>query len=105
MKQKQQINTEQLGFHERLQREMSSYPVRTVHEDSAVTIQHVKDPYFLVQDSWNVGFLETIPQFLEMVENYKGTTSECAFSNRQAQRSIWKSSIYGIKSYFEMNGC
>jgi hypothetical protein len=79
MKQKQQINIEQLGFHERLQHEMSSYPVRTVHEDSAVTIQHVKDPYFLVQAVWNVSFLETIPQFLEMAENYKGTNRNVHF--------------------------
>ncbi|MGE7871615.1 tyrosine-type recombinase/integrase [Bacillus paramycoides] len=73
MKQTYQIETEQLGFHERLQRELSSYPVKNIEKDGSITIHHVKDPYFLVNNSWNVGFLENIPQFREMVEKYKGS--------------------------------
>ncbi|MCM3736834.1 tyrosine-type recombinase/integrase [Bacillus cytotoxicus] len=72
MKQIYQIDTEQLGFHEQLQRELSSYPVKNIEKDGSVAIHHVQDPYFLVNNSWNVGFLENIPQFQEMVEMYKG---------------------------------
>lgn len=37
MKHIQQVHIEELGFHERLQRELSNYPVRTFHDDSSVT--------------------------------------------------------------------
>lgn len=70
MKQTYQIDTEQLGFHEQLQRELSSYPVKIIAKDGSVATPHVKDPYFLVNDIWNVGFLENIPQFQEMTKNY-----------------------------------
>ncbi|PGV66632.1 tyrosine-type recombinase/integrase [Bacillus sp. R86525] len=79
MKQKQQVYTEELGFHEQLQRELLSYPVKNIHEDGVVTIQHMKDSYFLVNDIWNVDFFEDIPQFREMVENYTGTNRNVYF--------------------------
>ncbi|MBZ8126164.1 transposase, partial [Bacillus thuringiensis] len=70
MKQTYQSDTEQLGFHERLQRELSSYSVKTIEKDGSVAIHHVKDPYFLVNDIWNVDFLKNIPQFQEMAKNH-----------------------------------
>ncbi|MFB5283642.1 tyrosine-type recombinase/integrase [Peribacillus sp. Hz7] len=79
MKQKQQTNTGELGFHERLQQELSCYPVKTIHEDGSVTTQQVKDPYFLINDSWNVGFVGDIKQFVEMMENYKETAQNIYF--------------------------
>ncbi|TDK54240.1 transposase [Bacillus salipaludis] len=79
MKQKQQKNTGELGFHERLQQELSCYPVKTIHEDGSVTTQQVKDPYFLINDSWNVGFVGDIKQFVEMMGNYKETAQNIYF--------------------------
>lgn len=70
MKQKQQTNTGELGFHERLQQELSIYPMKTIQSDGSVTIHHVKDPYFLINDVWNIAFLENIPQFKKMVEDF-----------------------------------
>nr|WP_168455249.1 tyrosine-type recombinase/integrase [Bacillus cereus]QEF20126.1 tyrosine-type recombinase/integrase [Bacillus cereus] len=70
MKQTYQSDTEQLEFHERLQRELSSYSVKTIEKDGSVAIHHVKDPYFLVNDIWNVDFLKNIPQFQEMAKNH-----------------------------------
>lgn len=84
MKQIYQIDTEQLGFHERLQRELSSYPVKNIEKDGSVTTHHVKDPYFLVNDIWNVDFLENILQFQEMVEKYKGTHRNVRFQINNA---------------------
>lgn len=70
---------EELGFHERLQQELLCYPVKTIHEDGSVTTQQVKDPYFLINDSWNVGFVGDIKQFVEMMENYKETAQNIYF--------------------------
>ncbi|MGH1145093.1 tyrosine-type recombinase/integrase [Bacillus pseudomycoides] len=72
MKHTQQIVIEQLGFHERLQRELSSYIEKTVQHDGYVTTQRIKDSYFLINDSWHIGFLKNIPQFRKMIDNYKG---------------------------------
>ncbi len=71
MRQTYQIDAEQFGFHERLHHELLSYPVKTVQEDGSVIVQHVQDPYFLIHDVWHIGFFESIPQFREMVDNYK----------------------------------
>jgi integrase len=79
MKYIQDMLTEELGFHERLQQKMSTYPVKTVCEDGFVTIHHVKDPYFLVTDSWNVSVVGNIKQFVGMLENYKGSTQNVRF--------------------------
>ncbi|MFJ8531497.1 tyrosine-type recombinase/integrase [Bacillus sp. NPDC094106] len=54
MKYIQQVETEQLGFHERLQHELSSYLEKKMKHDGSVTIKRVKN----------------IDQFQETVENY-----------------------------------
>ncbi|UOQ91848.1 tyrosine-type recombinase/integrase [Halobacillus shinanisalinarum] len=79
MEQKQQANTKELGFHERFQQELSCYPVKIIHEDGSVTIQQVRDPYFLVNDSWNVGFVGNIIQFVDMMKNFKYSTQNVHF--------------------------
>ncbi|PRT15430.1 transposase [Bacillus toyonensis] len=84
MKQKQQVYTEELGFHERLQHELSSYHVKTIEKDGSISIHHVKDLYFLVNDIWNISFLKNIPQFLGMVEKYKSTNQNVRFQINNA---------------------
>ncbi|KWU59026.1 transposase [Bacillus mycoides] len=72
MKRKQQTNIGEVNFHERLKYELSSYMEKTIQPDGFVTTKHVKEPYFLINDSWNIEFLESIPQFRRMADNYKG---------------------------------
>jgi integrase len=74
-----QIQQIGLGLHERLQRELSNYPVKTVKADGTVSIHHERNPYFLVNDIWSISFFEAIPQFQEMIDNYKGTTRSIQF--------------------------
>lgn len=74
-----QIQQIELGFHERLQRELSTYPIKTVQADGTVSIKHERNPYFLVNDNWNIGNLKSIPQFQEMIDNYKGKSRNIRF--------------------------
>jgi integrase len=61
---------EEMSFHEGLQRELSSYHEKTVHDDGSVTTERISNPYFLVNDKWNINFLGEIKQFEEVVENH-----------------------------------
>jgi hypothetical protein len=70
MKQIKNVHIKEIGFHEGLQRELSTYPEKTVNKDRSVTIEQVNNPYFLVNDKWNIYFFGEINQFKEMVENY-----------------------------------
>ncbi|MDQ0245026.1 integrase [Bacillus fengqiuensis] len=79
MKQKQQTNIGELGFHERLQQELSTYPAKTIHIDGSVTIEQVNNPYFLINDKWNINFLGEIKQFEENVATYKYSSKNVTF--------------------------
>lgn len=79
MRQIQQVNFEKLGFHERLQHELSRYPEKNIHEDGAVTIKAIKNSYFLTNDSWNIEFLGGIKQFEDTVAKYKNTSKNINF--------------------------
>lgn len=79
MKHKQQTNIGELGFHERLQQELSTYPVKTIHRDGSVTIEQVNNPYFLINDKWNINFLGEIKQFEENVATYKDSSKNVHF--------------------------
>lgn len=79
MKYNHQIFTEELGFHERLQRELSTYPVKTIHTDGSVTIEDMNNPYFLINDKWNINFLGEIKQLEEMVSTYKYSNKNVPF--------------------------
>lgn len=80
MKQIKDVQVEEIGFHEGLQRELSTYPEKTVHEDGSVSIEQVYNPYFVVNDKWNVHFLGEINQFEKMVTNYKYSNINIHFS-------------------------
>lgn len=70
MKYIQKVETEQLGFHERLRHELSSYLEKKVKHDGSITIKKIKEPYFLVNDIWDISFLKNIEQFRENVATY-----------------------------------
>ncbi|GAB6485241.1 tyrosine-type recombinase/integrase [Bacillus pacificus] len=70
MKHIKNFHTEEIGFHEGLQKELSTYPQKIVHKDSSVSIEQVKNPYFLVNDKWNVDVIGEVKQFKEVVANY-----------------------------------
>lgn len=72
MKQIYQMENEQFEFHERLQQELSSYPLNLIEKDGSITTQYVKDSYFLTHDIWHTSFLETIPQFQKLVKEHSG---------------------------------
>lgn len=73
------VNIGEIGFHEELQKVLSTYPEKIVNEDGSVTVKQVKNPYFMVNDIWNINFLGEIKQFEEMVENYKFTNKNIYF--------------------------
>ncbi|PFM43773.1 transposase [Bacillus cereus] len=72
MKRKRQINIGEVNFHERLKYELSSYTEKTIQSDGSVTTNRVENPYFLMNNNWNIKFLKSIPQFRKMADNYKG---------------------------------
>jgi integrase len=75
----QQHHIHELGFHERLQQELSTYTEKIIHEDGSVTTNVVQNPYFLVNDTWNVNVIGTIPNFKEQFLNYKATNKNIRF--------------------------
>jgi len=86
MKQVQHIDLGEMGLHERLQHELALYPAKTVEPDGSVTVQQVQTSYFLINDTWNIDVLENTPQFVKLVENYKGTNRNVHF--RSASPSV-----------------
>ncbi|ABO68759.1 tyrosine-type recombinase/integrase [Geobacillus thermodenitrificans] len=70
---------DELGFHERLQQELSTYTEKIIHEDGSVTTNVVQNPYFLVNDTWNVNVIGTIPNFKEQFSNYKQRAKNIRF--------------------------
>lgn len=79
MKYVNQIHYEEIGLHERLQLKLSAYPVKIVNKDSSITLENIKDSYFLVSDRWNIGFFGEIEQFEKVVDTYKGTNHDVHF--------------------------
>ncbi|KXI83127.1 transposase [Bacillus cereus] len=72
MNPKRKINIGEVNFHERLKYELSSYIEKTIQSDGSVTTNRVDNPYFLMNNNWNIKFLKSIPQFQKMADNYKG---------------------------------
>ncbi|HDR6247077.1 TPA: tyrosine-type recombinase/integrase [Bacillus cereus] len=70
MKNTQRIITGERGFHERLQQELLTYPEKTIHEDGSVVIQQIQDPYFLINDMWDVERVGQIKQFSDSLQKY-----------------------------------
>lgn len=70
---------EELSFHERLEQELSVYPEKTIHTDGSINVKHVNNPYFLVNDKWNVDFIGDIKQFKKLAENYNHSTQNIHF--------------------------
>lgn len=75
MKQMKIIGSEEIGFHEGIEKELSTYFEKTIHEDGSVLVEQVSNPYFLVNDKWNINDIGEIKQFKEAVEN-------CKYSNQ-----------------------
>lgn len=79
MKQVENFQIEEIGFHEGLQRELSTYPEKKVHEDGSVSVERINDPYFLINDKWNIKILGEINQFKEVVANYNYSNKNIHF--------------------------
>ncbi|RAN88014.1 transposase [Bacillus sp. SRB_28] len=79
MKQIKNVRVEEIGLQEGLQRELSTYLEKTVHEDGSVSIEQVNNPYFLVNDKWNINVIGEIKQFEEVMANYNYTSKNIHF--------------------------
>ncbi|MGE8005235.1 tyrosine-type recombinase/integrase [Lysinibacillus sp. NPDC093216] len=79
MKQIKNFHTEERGFHEGLKRKLSNYPEKIVHEDGSISIEQVKNPYFLINDKWNINVVGEIKQFGEIVANYNYSAKNIHF--------------------------
>ncbi|EDZ57029.1 transposition regulatory protein TnpB [Bacillus cereus H3081.97] len=79
MKQIRNTHKENLGFHEGLQRELSIYPQKTVHKDGSITIEQIYNPYFLVNDKWNISFFRKIKQFEKTIADYNCSSRNIHF--------------------------
>lgn len=79
MKQIKNVQVEEIGFHEGLQKELSTYLEKTIQEDRSVSIDRVKNSYFLVNDKWNINVIGEIKQFGELVANYNYTSKNIHF--------------------------
>lgn len=77
---------ENFPTHERLKQELSTFPEKTILDNGSVAIEQINSPYFLVNDTWNVGFIAEIKQFKKMAENYK-------FSNQSVHFRITSPSV------------
>lgn len=75
----QQYHIHELSFHERLQQELSTYTEKIIHEDGSVTTNVVQNPYFLVNDTWNINVIGAIPNFREQFSNYKYSAKNIRF--------------------------
>ncbi|MCM3595618.1 transposase [Metabacillus idriensis] len=75
----QNIQIGEIGFHEGLQQELSTYPEKVVNQDGTVTVNQIKNAYFLLNDTWNIDFLGEIKQFEKVVENYKKNNKNIYF--------------------------
>jgi integrase len=79
MKQIKNGQLEEIGFHAGLQRELSTYLEKTVHQDGSVSIEQVNNPYFLVNDKWNINVVGEVKQFKEVVANYNYSAKNIHF--------------------------
>ncbi|MFJ8099975.1 tyrosine-type recombinase/integrase [Lysinibacillus sp. NPDC096212] len=79
MKQIKNVQVEAIGFHEGLQRALSTYPEKTVQKDGSVSIEQVKNSYFLINDKWNINVISEIKQFEELVSNYNYSNKNIQF--------------------------
>lgn len=79
MKQIKNVQVEEVAFHEGLQRELSTYLEKTVQEDDSVSIERVHNPYFIINDKWNINVIGEIKQFGEIVANYNHTNKNIHF--------------------------
>jgi len=79
MKQIKIVGSEEIGFYEGLEKELSTYFEKTIHEDGRVTVEQVNNSYFFVNDKWNIDVIGEIKQFKEVVGNYKNTNKNIHF--------------------------
>ncbi|MFC0477316.1 tyrosine-type recombinase/integrase [Robertmurraya beringensis] len=78
MKHINNLEPEEIGFHEGLQRELSYYPEKRVYGDGSVTTELINNPYFF-NDKWSINFLGEIKQFEENGANYNYSSNSIHF--------------------------
>lgn len=64
---------------ERLQHELSTFPVKIIENDGSVIVRRELNSYFLQNDKWSAEFLGAIPQFRGQVKSLKTGTKNISF--------------------------
>ena len=79
MKKIKLVGSEEIEIHEGLEKELSAYFEKTVHEDGSVSVEQICNSYFFDNDKWNINVIGEIKQFKETVENYNHTSQNIHF--------------------------
>jgi hypothetical protein len=90
---------EELSLHERLEQELSAYPEKTIHTDGSINVKHVNNPYFLVNDKWNVDFIGDIKQFKkekvdQAIKRLLRANKSINFNSVSEESGVSKASLY-----------
>jgi hypothetical protein len=99
MKTFQQQNMGGLGFHERIQQELSTYTEKNINEDGTVTTNVIKSSYFLVNDIWNIDVIGDVANFKELYSKYNCTTKNIRFEIKNPSIT-WNSNMFGFTRCF-----
>lgn len=79
MIQSHKAQNSEMGFHERLKNEMSTYYERTVNTKGEVLTEMKNNPYFQKNDVWNIDTIGLINNFKEMHSRYNRSTKNIDF--------------------------
>ncbi|HEF1902701.1 TPA: tyrosine-type recombinase/integrase [Bacillus cereus] len=102
MKKIKNVQVEEIGLHEGLQRELSTYPEKTVYKDGSVSIVQVNNPYFLVNDKWNINVVGGIKQFEEVVAHYNYSNKNIYFRLNNPSLNLEVKYIYHQKLFNDL---
>ncbi|MFE4525033.1 hypothetical protein ACFRCQ_23495 [Cytobacillus firmus] len=98
------------SLHDQIRKELSTYREKTVEIDGSVTYKVVNDPYFLVNDHWDIRYIGNINNFKDQLERYYYRKNIIRFEIDNPQVNIelkylwykrlfkdeWSLSVYGI---------
>lgn len=102
-------NSEQIGYHERLQKQLATYIEKVINGNGSVTKREIHNPYFLVNDTWSIEFIGTIPNFQERYQEYNCFNKNVRFEVKSPSvnlelKYVWYNKLFreewNLKSFF-----
>ena len=78
------------SYEHEISKVLSSYTEKIVNQDKTITYKNVVTDYFLENNKWNIHFFNTIEQFKDQVQDYKGTNKDISFefSNKNINKEL-----------------